>query len=136
MNIDKALERLEWRFKNGWTPKKLDVEAYNAIVAYRKRQSEITTSDNESLAKLWVHQLILLANSNMYSGQRCIQVLDEILSKSVYEWCLVLKDELPAMKFNANGQENVEDLITEISEEDVIKFVNLHINRIISKFDL
>lgn len=136
MDIDKALEHFGWKFKNSWKPTKRDAEAFNSIIAYRKRQSQITTSDNESLAKLWIHQLILLSNSNMYSGERCIQILDEILNKSVYEWCLTLKEELPMMRFNSLDNPSEKDLQFEISEDDIIKFVNLQINRIISKVEI
>ena len=88
MNINKALEHLEWKFKNSWRPTKTDVEAYNSIVEYKELQESRNLSQNENLAKLWIHQMILLSNTDSYSGTRCIEVIDEILTKSVYDWCL------------------------------------------------
>ena len=164
MNIQKALQHLEWRFKNSWKPTPKDIEAYNAIVDYKEIQETKILNENESLAKLWIHQLILLSRTNMYNGERCIQVIDEILSLSVYEWCLKLQNELPMMRFNSVGvgkyqidnetvlnhtklsqinkqiinefeNELTEALIYEPKEEDVIRFVSNQINRIIDKYD-
>lgn len=135
MDIDKAMEHFKFKLENVWKPSKKDIEAYTSIYKYREMVEMQNINENDSLAKLWIHQLILLANSNMYSGERCIQILDEILSKTTYEWCLRLKDELPMMRFNALDKPEVKDLHFEISEENIIKFVNLHINRIINKFE-
>lgn len=164
MNINKALEHFKWKFENSWKPTKKDVEAFNSIVEYKEIQESKSLSENELLAKLWIHQLILLARTNMYNGERCVQVIDEILSKPVYEWCLILKDEIPLMRFNAVGvhkyqleKENVlnrtklseinekiinefetdltKALKSEISEDNIIKFVSQNINRIIDKFE-
>lgn len=164
MNIDKALEHFEWKFKNHWKPTKKDVEAYNSILDYKEIQENKNLNENESLAKLWICYLILLSKTNMYTGERCIQVIDEVLSKSVYDWCLILKAELPMMRFNAIGKgkyqidcetllnrtkmdlmnkeiidkyetELTEALKYEISEENAIKFVEKEINRIINTFE-
>ena len=135
MNINKALEHFEWKFKNSWKPTQRDIEAFNAIIEYKEVQNSYNMSKNESLAKLWIHQLILLANSNMYTGQRCIQVLDEILSKSVYSWCIKLKNELPVMRFNSVDDDKLKALTSEVKEEHVIKFVEDHVSRVINKFE-
>lgn len=164
MNINKALEHFQYKFKNNWKPTQKDIEAYNAIVEYRELQDSLNMSKNESLAKLWIHQIILLARTNMYNGERCIQVIDEILSKSTYEWALILKEEIPMMRFNNVGlhkyreeKKNVynrsqiieinnkiieefeteltKTLITPISEENIIKFIEQNITRIINKFE-
>lgn len=164
MNINKALEHFQYKFKNNWKPTQRDIEAYNAIVDYKEMQETKILNENESLAKLWIHQLILLSRSNMYNGERCIQVIDEILSLSVYEWCLKLQNELPMMRFNSVGMgkyqidtetvlnrtklsqineqiinefenELTEALKYEPKEEDVIRFVSNQINRIIDKHE-
>jgi hypothetical protein len=164
MNINKALEHFEWKFKNSWKPTKRDLEAYNAIVDYKEIQESKSLSEHESLAKLFIHQLILLSRTNMYNGERCIQIIDEILDKSVYEWCVILKNEIPMMRFNSIGMgkyqidtetvlnrtklsqinneiinefetELTEALISDISEENIIKFVQKEINRIINKYE-
>src|SRR5690606_3830341 len=164
MNIDKALAHFEWKFKNHWKPTKRDIEAYNSILEYKEIQDSINMNKNDSLAKLWIHQLILLSRSNMYTGERSIQVIDEILSKTVYEWCEILRNQIPMMRFRSVGMgkyqidtetvlnrskmdsidkeiiENFETELTEalkyeISEENIIKFVEKEISRIITKFE-
>ena len=141
MNINKALEHFEWKFKNSWKPTKRDVEAYNSIVEWKELQEGYNLSQNESLAKLWIHQLILLSNTEMYTGERCINVIDEILDKSVYDWCLELQKQLSIMKFNALSKEGGSDeelneaLQWKPTEEYVIKFVEQHITRIMNKYE-
>jgi hypothetical protein len=164
MNIDKALSHFEWKLKNHWKPTSKDIQAYNSIIDFRDLQQSENISKNENLAKLWIHQLILLARTNSYDGKRCIQVIDEILNKSVYEWCQILQLEIPMMRFNNIGMdkysidaetllnrtkmdlinkeivENFENELTEnlkynISEEYCIKFVEKQINRIINDFE-
>lgn len=164
MYINKAIEHFNWRFKNSWKPTQRDIEAYNSILEYKELQETKNLSQNELFAKLWIHQLILLSRSNMYNGERSIQVIDEILKKSVYEWCLILKNEIPMMRFNVVGMgkyqidtetvlnrskmdlinkeiiENYETELTEalkydISEENIINFVKSQITRCINIFE-
>lgn len=158
MNIDKALEHFKWKLvetdKNGkpiklkssFKPTKTDLEAYNSILDYKETNERYAVMDNESLAKLWMHQLILLSETNSYTGERCIQVIDEILSKSTYDWCVTLQKSISMMRFNAilkesngitldNEDRLKEALIHKPKEEDVIKFVNKQINRVINKFE-
>jgi hypothetical protein len=77
----------------------------------------------------------------MYSGERCIQVLDEILTKSVYDWCLELQKQLSIMRFNsltkegASDEELAESLSWKPTEDYVIKFVMKNITRIILKYE-
>ena len=164
MNINKALEHFEWKLSNHWKPTQKDIEAYNAIIDYKEMQQSINMSQNENLAKLWIHQLILLNETQMYSAERSIQVIDEILEHSVYTWTLRLKDRLNIMRFNAvlnkndnalpkdflnrtelkeNGLKSIKGkeaeltkaLTSETKEKDVIKFVEIQVNRIINKFE-
>ena len=141
MNIEKALEHFEWKFKNTWKPTKRDVEAYNSIVEWKELQEGYNLSQNESLAKLWIHQMMLLSQTDSYTGERCVQVIDEILDKSVYHWCLELKKQLPVMKFNAltkqgaSDEELTEALKFEITEENIIKFVQKEITRVLNKYE-
>ena len=72
MNINKALGHLEWKFKNTWKPTKRDVEAYNSIVEWKELQEQGVLQDNESLAKLWIHQMMLLSQTDSYTGERCV----------------------------------------------------------------
>ena len=146
MNIDKALEHFKWKLQNHWKPTKTDVDAYNSILDYKELCERQALMDNDNLAKLWIHQLILLNNTNSYTGERCIQVIDEILSKSTYDWCVTLQNSIGMMRFNAilkendkittdNEKELKEALLHTPKEEDVIKFVCKQINRIINKFE-
>lgn len=161
MNIEKALSHFEWKFKNSWKPTKKDIEAYNAIIEWKEIQESITLSENELLAKLWIAKLITLSETKMYSGERSIQVIDEILNKSVYEWVCILHSKLNIMRFNALLNENdilnqidilkhdkwldaaqkiidknpdklIDALVDDIKEKDVVKFVEKQINRIVN----
>lgn len=163
MDIDKALNHFEWKLKNHWKPTKKDIEAYNAILDFKEHRQSVSLSENELLAKMWIHQLMLLNTSNLYSAERAIQVIDEILSKSVYDWVLRLKDQTNTMRFNSllnksnsntlNNdlkpleviQNSLERIVSdetklekaftdEVSEENIIKFVKQQINRIINKY--
>jgi hypothetical protein len=141
MNINKALEHFEWKFKNTWKPTPKDIEAYNAIVDYKQRVEDVNLAKNESLAKLWIHQLILLSNTQMYTGERCIQIINEILSKPVYQWCVELQEQLPIMKFNAltkqgaSEEELLEALEWKAKEDDVIRLVSKQITEIIFLYE-
>ena len=164
MNIEKALEHIEWKFRNTWKPTSKDIEAFNSVLQWKELQEQRTLSGNESLAKLWIEKMLLLNRTNLYIGERSIQVIDEILSKSVYECCLVLKNEIPLMRFNSVGSskypieekdalnitkmqernaliisefetELTEALNYKISEDNIIKFVQKEITRIINTFE-
>lgn len=141
MNINKAIEHFQWKFKNSWKPTPKDIEAFNSIIDYKELAESRNLTQNESLAKLWIHQMILLSNTNMYNGERCIQITHEILDKSVYDWCLKLKDEIPMMKVRSNldsyknDEEMFVDLKYEISEDNIIKFVKKEISNIILKYE-
>ena len=164
MDIDKAIDRFNWRFKNTWKPNVKDIEAINSIMDYVELQRNKSLSENESLAKLWIHQLMLLNSTQLYSAERSIQVIDEILDKSVYDWCKDLQSNISIMRFNTlslkinseisknilnrsnviksaeeivdkNEKELLKELQSEVFEENIIKFVEKHINRIINKYE-
>ena len=164
MDINKAISHFKWRFENGWKPTKRDIEAYNAIIEYKEMQNSLSLSENESLAKLWIHQLMLLNNTQMYSAERAIQVIDEILQQSVYDWSKKLHSQANIMRFaSLLGSEEYKDVLNklnftklkeigsklttenslefekamkaDVKEENVIKFVEQQIDRIINKFE-
>ena len=165
MNIDKALERLEWRFKSSWKVNENDIEAFNAILKFKEQSESKNLLENENFAKLWIHQLILLSETEMYTGERSMQVIDEILNRSVFDWCLILQTKLGLMRFNSisngnvsnekddalkhpeNNKQETKELIGEKSkemheallhqpkQEDIIKFVNIEITKAINKFE-
>ena len=119
-------------------------------------------SQNETLAKLWIEKLMLLNASMMYSGERSIQVIDEILNNSVYDCIKKLHSQINLMHFNAtlnkdgqlvpknvlsiseyrangleavkNNKEELHKAFTKtISEEQIIKFVQENVTRLINK---
>ena len=100
--------------------------------------------------------------TKLYTGKRCLQVMDEILDKTVWEWCLKLKNEIPLRNFNSVGSskyplekdsrlnltkmdKNTDDILNDFADElikelksepnddAIIKFVNKEITRIINK---
>lgn len=174
MKIDKALSHFDYKLverdskgkalklKKNFTPTENDIKAFNAILQYKETMERQVVMENESFAKLYIHQLMLLNTSYLYPAERSIQVIDEILDKSVYEWCLALKEQIPMMRFNSIGLskypigdihnvtkqqernkkilEEFETELTEalkytISEDSIIKFVNEQITRVINKYE-
>ena len=159
MRIDKALEHQKWRLSNSKNTTQKDIDAYNSIIEYKEIQDSHNLSENESLAKLWIYILMLLNNSEMYSAERSIQIIDEILQTSVYDWCKKLHKNIGLMQLNVElGQEYkqaVKDgnitkidqiskelvetqpdkvlnfLKNDVKEENIIKFVEKNISRII-----
>ena len=65
MNIDKALEHIKWKFDNVAPPTEKDLESFNAILDYKEKQEDINLEQNENLAKLWVHTLMMLNVTNL-----------------------------------------------------------------------
>lgn len=159
MNIEKALEHQAWRLKNSKSTER-DLEAFNSIIDWKRLQEQKSLKNNDAFAKLWIHQLILLNENNMYSGERSIQVIDEILDKSVYQWILTLMSNLNIMRFKAllkeksnlipddilnaaehhknvlklmndHKEELTKALTDEIKEDNVIRFVEKMVNRVV-----
>ena len=162
MDIKKAISHFEYKLRNHWKPTKKDIEAYNSIVDYKEQQDSINLTQNEPLAKLFIHQFILLCRTKIMTSEMALNAIDEILNKSVYDWCELLKEEIPMMRFNSIGlhkypleskdefnitklQERNKLIIEEFEDEllaalkiemktdEVIKFVEKHVNRIIVK---
>jgi flagellin-specific chaperone FliS len=158
MNIDRAISHFEYKLKNSWKPTKADIEAYNAIIEYKEKQEDINLEQNENLAKLWVHTLMTLSSTNTYNAEQCINEIDKILKPSVSDWCEILREQLPMMRFNAVGnhkyplvdpynitklRERNEKIINEFETDlteaikfkakigDVSRFVSNHVTRII-----
>lgn len=160
MNIEQAINHFEYKLKNHWKPTKKDVEAYNSLIDYKEHQESASLSENEALAKLFIHQFILLCQTKIMTSEMALKSINDILSKSVYEWCLILKEEIPMLRFNSIGvhkypldekdfynvtkmQERNKLIINEFETEltealkldveinDVVKFVEKNINRII-----
>lgn len=164
MTIEKALEHFQYKFKNNWKPTQRDIEAFNSILEYKQFNETRILNENESLAKLWIHQLILMAQTRLHSSETAVKEIDKILDKSVYEWCKILTEEIPMIRFNSIGnykyplkqedewnitkmQERNKKIVAEfetelteamkmqVDEDKIIKFVEANITRIINKFE-
>jgi len=158
MNIDKAIDHFKYKFSKSWKPTPSDIEALNSIMDYKEHQEDVNLQQNESLAKLWIHTLTTLAYTNTYNAEQCINEIDKILKPSVYDWCLILQEQLPMMRFNAVGNHKyplvdpynitklrernnkiINEFETDLTEafkfkakiKDVIRFVANHVTRIL-----
>jgi hypothetical protein len=160
MNIDKAIDHFKYKFSKSWKPTPSDIDALNSIMDYKEKQEDINLEQNENLAKLWVHTLMMLNVTNLYTAEQCIVEIDNILDTSVYDWCLLLQEKLPIMKFSAIGNaefpltpieqmsasivmdnnkkivdkypdELMDALLSKPKIENVIRFVSNHVTRII-----
>ena len=69
MNIEQALRRIGWRFKNHWKPNEADLKAYNAIVDFVELQQSVNLSANENMAKLWIQYFMLLNSTELYNAE-------------------------------------------------------------------
>ena len=105
----------------------------------------------------------MLAETNHMTAKACIEEIERILSMSVYEMVLKLKEKVPMMKFNAIGQDTYplkdadvfnltlisernnkiveqytkelfECLKTPYNEEQAIEFVTSQVHRLIKKY--
>ena len=58
-NIDKAIERLAWRFtaKKGFTPNENDLSALNSLISWINRQESEAIKNNQLFAKLYIYNL-------------------------------------------------------------------------------
>ena len=164
MNITKAISHFEFKLDKVWKKTKQDVDAFNAILDYKELVESKAMNENEALAKLWVEKMIILSRTKSYDGQRCIQAIDETLNKSLYELIMILKEEIPLMRFTALMSSKIpisdadsynitkvkarskelaekyeteltEALRHEVSEDKIIKFVESQITRIIHQVD-
>ncbi|MCP4066522.1 MAG: hypothetical protein GY740_25185 [Gammaproteobacteria bacterium] len=173
ININQALNRLEFRFtekdskgnsklREVIKPNLKDIEAINAISNFRDTQMSINLTENEPLAKLFIAYFIVLCESRSYSSKRALEVIDEILDKSTYEWCQILTKKIPQLKLNNVGNhiypitfknqfnrtqldkrekrikeeypdELIQAILTEVNEDDVIKWVEDIITGITNK---
>lgn len=160
MTINKAIDHFGWKFKNVWQPTKKDVEAYNAILDYIDLQQTNNLSENESLAKLFIAYFIMIVKRHGISSKEALNTIDDILKRSVYNWCKVLQSQVKVMhlatigesydlnewnitKIDEHNQKILQDYSQEITEaiqkqtkeEDIIKWVEGIVNGIINEYE-
>ena len=161
MNIAKALTHLEWKLKNHWKPTAKDLEAYNSILEWKELTESKNLSQNESLAKLWIHQFLLLAWAQKLDSKDVIIEIDTILKRSVYDWILTLQKDIPLLKLHLkdlnepindaysftemqtrnkkiveqNHDQMLKDFLELPDEQNLIKFVGDQITRVINVFE-
>jgi len=159
MNIDKALSHFEFklteddgngkkRLKKSFKPTGNDIKAFNAIVQYKKKQESKSLYDNESLAKLFLESFMIKMDCNMYTSETALEAISTTLEYTVYELCMKLKEKIPLYKFNnigekkypsiqnkelveKYGKELTEALTTEVTEDQVIRWVGSKVNKIL-----
>ena len=117
MTIDRALKHFDWRLvdkdKNGkplklkdyFKPSENDLEALNSIIDFVNTSQQQSLMEHQLFAKLFIEKFIMLAETNHMTAEVCINEIERILSFSVYEMVLILKDKVPMFKFNAIGQD-------------------------------
>ena len=54
MNIKKAIEHFQFKFKNAWRPTQRDVEALNSVINFTNKKHSEQLRDNEMFAKAYV----------------------------------------------------------------------------------
>lgn len=54
MTITKAVERIQWRMKNGWKPNANDIEAINGIIDFVNQKHQRQINDYQLFAKLYI----------------------------------------------------------------------------------
>lgn len=164
MNFSKALSHFGYKLKNVWKPTGKDIEAYNTLIDFKEQQDSVNLQRNQSLAKLFVAYFIVLCRTKAYTSSRALEVIDEILDKSTFEWCKILQKEIPMLKFNSIGshkyplsdkdqwnitkiderndkikkefsKELMDAIVSKPKEDDIIKFVETSITRILSKYE-
>ena len=152
------------KLKNNLKPNLNDLKAYNAIIDYKETQDNIAVAQNESLCKLFIHQFILMCQTKLYTSETALKSINDILDQSVSSWVDILRNEIPMLRFNSVGShkypidekdvwnitkrqerdakiidefetELTSALKTQITKDQVIKWVESNVNRIINKYD-
>lgn len=166
MTPEQALNYLSWECKKDnnikkLTPKKL--EAVNSLIDFYKIQNQKAVSDNKLFAKLFIEKFIYICETRHATSKSALQEIERILSMSVYEMVLKLKERLPMFKFNSIGAEEIpfdtskfdnlsyirernlkiidkhtkelkEALKTSYTEDEAIMFIESQVNRLLTKY--
>lgn len=166
MSPEQALDYLSWESKEAHknkklTPKKL--KAVNTLIDFYKSQNQKAVRDNDLFAKLFIEKFMFICQTRHATAESAMQEIERILSMSVYEMVLKLKENLPMFKFNAIGQDTEpldvskfddysyilerndkiigkhtkelkEALKTTYTEEQAIRFINTQVNRLLTKY--
>jgi len=144
------------------TPKKL--EAVNTLIDFYDIQNQKAVTNNELFAKLFIEKFMYICETKHATSEKALFEIERILQMSVYEMVLKLKDKIPFFKFNSIGadtepldeamltnltyirernnkiidkhtKELKEALKTSYTEEQAIKFIELQVNRLLTKYN-
>ncbi|MCP4055680.1 MAG: hypothetical protein GY739_22090, partial [Mesoflavibacter sp.] len=94
MNINKAIQRLEWRLKKGWIANQQDLDAYNSIIDFRDTQFSINLTENEPLSKLFIVYFIMLCKRHNLTSKEALNSIDDILKQDLHTWIKVLQNQI------------------------------------------
>ena len=98
MNIDKALAHFG-RNKNNWKPNLKDMKPITQLLITKNSRNKKALSENESLGKTLDPPIDTFKRNRNVFAERAIQVIDEILSKSVYDWTKKMHEQANIMRF-------------------------------------
>lgn len=117
MKIEQAIKHFHYKLSNHWKPSEADIKAFDTIKDYVIDTNKRQLKDNDLFAKLFIERFILLCRTKCYTSAQAINVIDECLQKSVYDWCMILKDEIPMLRFNSIGAHKYP-----LKDEDIYNF--------------
>jgi len=87
-NIEKAVQRIGWRIKEKhWKCNQNDLDAYNFVVNYVKKQQDIIINSNELFAKLYIHMYFqyLMSYGSDFNNPIPKSILNKELSKPIQQ---------------------------------------------------
>lgn len=152
MNIKKALEHFEWKFKNHWKPSKTDLEAYNTLVKYVEQNNTEQFNDNQLFGKIFISfygELLRYYNTTVFDKQPQIainKILDtpiETLIKKFMEKATVIEQ---SKQFEVHGvlkhpqamtkeqKQNIEIIEPIMSYEEAKNNLSAMINNALNSF--
>lgn len=131
MNIYKAIEHFNWRFRNGIKPTKRDIEAFNSIIEFVDNKGNANLTQNESLCKLFIYVFISKCQYNFLSSENALKSINDILKSDLDYWIDRLHLSLPLMQINALG---FKDFNNDIDLNNLKQLEELN-NRIFDKYE-
>lgn len=87
MTVEKALNRIAWRLKNGWMANQNDVDALNSIIEFVNQKQKEQINYNQLFAKLYVHlygEYLKYYDATVFDKEPQIE-LNKILEKSLVQ---------------------------------------------------
>jgi hypothetical protein len=162
MTIEKAINRIAFRFKNIKTYPQ-DQEAINVLVEYVNNQNKQSYMDNLLFAKLFTHFIMLYASSGVMDARKIIFKIESILQKPMIQILEEYRKKVPFFKFQtkvynmldknlsiwdmegyqkeakriaeAHDKELIDSLKKEYTLDEAIEFIETQVNRLSNKYN-